>query len=189
MFEFTSRGGGGSGLAGGLAAVAVALAGCSGSYPNAVAFNSDLPEEAGDGIPGRSSQQLTARQQADSVAAMKQVADGQAVLHRPAAAPHGVRWAEIPRAVGWAGGQAGVEMTITGTYEDPDEYRFELLTIENWPAELVIVRGTGGRVYEVESAWVGRFPDAPEHVERANLLVSQFEARLRVLGARKKFNE
>ena len=64
-----------------------------------------------------------------------------------------------------------------------------MLTIENLPARLVIVQGTGDRVYEVQSVWVGRFPDEPRHVERAALLVSHFEARLRVLGGRKRFNE
>ncbi len=176
------------GVAGVLAVVLVALAGCAGSYPNAVAHNRDLPEEADDGVPGHSNQQLTGSQQAAAVKAMKAVAAGHTVVNRPAPAPEGVRWSEIPRAVKWACGQNGVEMTITYTFEVPDEYRFELLTIENWPARLVIVQGTGDRVYEVQSVWVGRFPDEPWHVERAALLVSHFEARLRVLGGRKKID-
>ena len=171
-----------------LVAVVVGLAGCSGSYPNAVAHNRDLAEEADNGVPGRSDQQLTGRQKSASLRAMKSVAAGHTVVNRPAAAPRGVRWSEIPRAVGWACGQAGVEMVVTNTFADPDEYQFELLTIENFPAELVIVQGTGNRVYEVESVWVGRFPEQPQHVERAALLVSHFEARLRVLGSRKQVN-
>ena len=169
-------------------ALVMDLGGCTGSYPKAVTHNRDLPEEADNGIPGRSDQQLTGRQQAASLKAMKGVSAGHTVVDRPAAAPLGVRWSEIPRAVGWACGQAGVEMTITDTFEDPDEYQFELRTIENWPAGLVIVQGTGDRVYEVESVWVGRFPDEPWQVERAALLVSHFEARLRVLGGRKQIN-
>ena len=94
----------------------------------------------------------------------------------------------IPGGVKWAGGENGVEMTITDTFEDPNGYQFEFRTSENWPAELVIVQGTGDRVYEVESVRVGRFPDEPWQVERAALLVSHFEARLRVLGSRKKIN-
>ena len=184
MFDFTRRYGPMIGLSG-LAGLLLALAGCGSTYPYVESFNRDLPEEADDGIPGSSRQHLTARQQAESVKAIKGVAAGHKVVHRPAPAALGVRWSEIPRAVKWAGGQAGVEMVITDTDETPDEYRFEMLTIEHWPAGLVIVRGQGDRVYEVESAWVGRFPEAPEHVARAALLVSHFEARLRVLGARK----
>ena len=52
----------------------------------------------------------------------------------------------------------------------------------------VVVRGDGDQVYAVQSVWVGRFPDESEHVARAALLVSHFEARLRVLGARKQIN-
>ena len=188
MFDFTRRPRTSQGVVGGLAAALVALAGCAGSYPNAVAHNRDLPEEADDGIPGRSNQQLTGGRQAASLKAMKAVAAGHTVVNPPGPAPRGVRWSEIPRAVGWASGQAGVEMTVTYTLELPDEYRFELLTIENWPGELVIVQGTGDRVYEVESVWLGRFPQEPWHVERAALLVSHFEARLLVLGARKQIN-
>ena len=133
-------------LIGGLLAIlAMALAGCS-SYPDAVTHNRDLPEEADDGVPGRSNQQLTARQRTAVLKAMKAVAVGHTVVNRPAPAPRGVRWSEIPRAVKWACGQNGVEMTITYTFEVPDEYRFELLTIENWPGGLVIVQGTGDRV-------------------------------------------
>ena len=121
------------GLAGLLAGFLLAPAGCSATYPDAIAFNRDLPEEADDGIPGRSSQHLTARQATDSLKAMKAVSAGHTVVDRPAPAPRGVRWSEIPRAVGWAGGRDGVELVITETYERPDEYRFELLTIENWP--------------------------------------------------------
>ncbi len=175
------------GVFSGLALVMV-LAGCSAGYPDAVTHNRDMPEEADNGIPGRSNQQLTGPQQAASLKAMKAVAAGHTVVNPPAPAPRGVRWSEIPLAVKWACGQAGVEMTITYTLEVPDEYRFELLTIENWPGELVIVGGTGNRVYEVESVWVGRFPQEPWQVERAALLVSHFEARLLVLGARKQIN-
>ncbi len=189
MFDFTRRWEAACGLMSGLGVVlAMALAGCSASYPNAVTHNRVLAEEAGDGVPGRSDQQLTASQQAAVMKAMKAVAAGHTVVNRPAPAPGGVRWSEIPRAVGWACGQEGVEMTITDTFEDPDEYQFQFITIENWPARLVIVQGTGDRVYEVASVWVGRFPDEPWHVERAALLVSHFEARLRVLGGRKKIN-
>ncbi len=188
MFDFTRRCRAAQGVLSGLAVIlAMALAGCS-SYPDAVTHNRDLPEEADDGVPGRSNQQLTARQQTAVLKAMKAVAVGHTVVNRPAPAPRGVRWSEIPRAVKWACGQNGVEMTITDTFEDPNEYQFEFRTIENWPAELVIVQGTGDRVYEVESVWVGRFPDEPWQVERAALLVSHFEARLRVLGGRKQIN-
>ncbi len=177
-----------SGLAAALVGLPMVLAGCSGTYPNAVAHNRDLAEEADNGIPGRSDQQLTGRQQAAALKAMKGVSAGHTVVNRPALAPGGIRWSEIPLAVTWASGQDGVEMTITDTFEDPDEFQFELLTIENLPARLVIVEGTGDRVYEVRSVSVGRFPDEPRHVERAALLVSHFEARLRVLGGRKKID-
>jgi hypothetical protein len=191
VFDFTRRDlaqGVFCGLVAALVVASLGLAGCSSSYPNAVAFNHDLAEEADNGVPGRSDQQLSGRQKSASLKAMKSVAAGHTVVNPPAPAPRGVRWSEIPRAVKWACGQAGVEMTITDTFADPDEYQFELLTIESCPAELVIVQGTGDRVYEVESVWVGRFPDQPQHVERAALLVSHFEAQLRVLGARKQVN-
>lgn len=171
------------------AALAGAGGGCARSYPNAVSFNQDLPEEATDGVPGRADQQLTPRQQDEALAAMRSVAAGHTVVDRPAPAPRGVRWSEIPRAVAWACGRAGVEMVVVATEQDPDEYRFDLLTIENWPGQLVIARGTGGSVYRVVSAQVGRFPDAPENAERAKLLVSKFEQRLKVLGARRQFND
>ena len=188
MFDFTRRPRTAQGVVSGLAAALVALAACAGSYPNAVAHNRDLPEEADNGVPGRSDQQLTGRQQTAALKAMKGVSAGHTVVNRPAPAPRGVRWSEIPLAVAWASGQDGVEMTITDTFEIPDEYQFEFRTIENWPARLVIVQGKDDRVYEVQSVWVGRFPSQPQHVERAALLVSHFEARLRVLGGRKQIN-
>ncbi len=184
VFHFTRR----YRVVGGLAGAILALAGCSWSYPPAVAFNRDLPEEADDGIPGRSNQHLTERQETESLKAMKAVSAGHTVVNRPEPAARGVRWSDVPGAVAWSGGRAEVELVITEMYETPNEYRFDLLTIENWPGELVVVRGTGDRVYEVQSVWVGRFRDEQEHVARAALLVSHFEARLRVLGARKRIN-
>ena len=190
MIDFTFGGtaSGGHTAAVGLA-MAVALTGCAASYPNAVEFNRVDASETDAAIPGRADQFLSPGQQAEVMRSFKSLAAGATVVDPPTRAPHGVRWSEVPRALGSACNEDGVEMAIVETHEDIYGYEFTLRTIEGWPARVVISHGCGGQVYEITEVSVGRFPDNPERVERGAALIKAFEARLRKLGARKKFNE
>lgn len=167
-----------------MGAVGAAVAGCgSTSRAPAVEYTVVLPEEAGDGVPGRADQVLSPAQRAEVIVAFDQITAGATVVNPPGPAPRGVRWSDIPNAVGSACNEAGVEMTVLRTHdEDDEEYRFDLLTIERWPGELVIRRGEGDEVYRVVSVSVGRFPEMPDCVDRGRKLVEAFEEKLRAMG-------
>lgn len=147
------------------------------------------PEEARSGVPGRADQELTPQERGEVLSAMRSVAAVKRAAERPEAAPHGVRWADIPLAVGNAVGGAGIEMTILETTTEPDRYVFRLETLEAWPGTLSIRRVEGPKVYEIEEVRVGEFPEYPAHVKRCERLVKEFEKQLRILGAQKWFNE
>jgi hypothetical protein len=53
----------------------------------------------------------------------------------------------------------------------------------------VIRRGEGEQVYEVTEVWVGRFPDDPDRVKRAEALVKAFKEHLERLGDQAWFND
>lgn len=171
-----------------LAALLVAL-GCQGEQPPSYRNNLMGPQEASLGVPGRADQELSSSERARVLASMRSVAEGQQPVNPPAKAPRGVRWSDIPKAVGAACNVGGVEMAVVRTSTEPDRYGFELKTIESWPAGLVIVRGDGDAVYEIGEVWVGRFPNQPDRKERAQKLVEAFEEKLKELGALRWFND
>ncbi len=179
-----------SGAVGAIAAVG-SVAGCgSASQTPAVGYSVVLPEEAQDGVPGRADDVLSPGQRVEVTLAFDQLAAGATVVNPPGPAPRGVRWSDIPQAVASACNEAGIEMAILRTHaKDDDEYRFDLLTIETWPGELVIRRGEGDEVYRVVSVSVGRFPQMPDRVERGQKLVEAFQEKLRALGKVPKINE
>ena len=179
-----------SGAMGAVGALA-ALGGCgSPSHVPAVEYTVVLPQEADDGVPGRADRVLDPAQRSAVILAFDQLTVGATVVNPPAPAPRGVRWSDIPNAVGAACNEAGVEMAVLTTHDDDDdEYRFDLLTIERWPGELVIRRGEGDEVYRVVSVSVGRFPEMPDRVERGRKLVEAFEVKLRAMGKIPAINE
>jgi hypothetical protein len=156
--------------------------------------------------PGEENQKLTltSRDQAKAVAAMQATTGRPENGDRPARAPAGVRWSDVPTAVGEACSDEGVEMTVirTTAYDaqgvelkwsqrggEPHEYVFTLRTVENWPGTLVIRQAPGAEVYEVAEASIGRFPDDPKRIERAEKLVKAFKRHLKRLGDQAWFND
>jgi hypothetical protein len=162
--------------------------GCAKKHPHAIESKRVLhPDE-----PPQTTT-LTGAQESEALSAM-QAGTGRPPrdAERPRRAPEGVRWSDIPRAVTSACDELGVEMAVIRMTEEPDRYEFELRTIEGWPAKLVIARGHGGGrggVYEITEVWVGRFPDEPARVSRAQALVKAFQKHLKRLGAQDWFND
>jgi hypothetical protein len=170
------------------AVAAVYGGGCAEKHPPAVTSNLVL-------APGEENQKaiLTGADQSEALAAM-QAGTGRPPrdARRPARAPQGVRWSDIPLAVSSACDELGVEMAVVRMTEEPDRFEFDLRTVEGWPAGLAIRRGDrGGRgeVYEITELWVGRFPDDPERVARGEALATAFRKHLKRLGAQDWFND
>jgi hypothetical protein len=141
--------------------------------------------------PGEENQKVTlsARDRAEAVATMQATTGRPESDDRPARAPRGVRWADVPLAVAEACDEEGVEMTVVRKLEDPDQFVFELRTVESWPGRLVVRRGQGAEVYQITEAWIGRFPDDPDRVQRAEALVRAFKEQLERLGGQAWFND
>ncbi len=163
--------------------------GCGGAKTASYKSNVVLPQEAGSGVPGTATQDLTAAQKARILAALESVDFGEVEPDPPGKAPLGVRWSDIPLALRNAANETGVEMVIVTTEVEPDRYVFNLKTIESWPGRLVIRRAGRGRVYEIEEVWIGRFPKEPQRVARSDKLVDAFEKELERLGALVWFND
>ncbi len=163
--------------------------GCGGTPPPAVQSNVVEPEEARSTVPGRADHVLTDRQRQEVLSAMRSVSAGKRATELPEAAPDGVRWTDIPLAVGFAVDQKGVEMTILEEISEPDRYVFRLETLEGWPGTLSIRRVEGPQVYEIEEVRAGLFPEYEPHVKRCEKLVKEFEKQLKVLGRQKVFSE
>jgi hypothetical protein len=169
-------------------AAAVTCPGCK-PLPPAVASNTIQ-------APGEEHQKklLTDQDRAEALAAMAEATGPMPPPppegpERPAPAPYGVRWSDIPLALYETGFAEGVELAVYRTTVTPDRYEFELRTVEGWPGELVIVRVEGDEVYRIEQASIGRFPDEPACVERADALVKELRLQLERLGAQPWFND
>ncbi len=163
--------------------------GCGGTPPPTVSSNVIEPEEAGAGVPGRADKELTEGERRKVLSAMRSVTAGERAVERPQAAPDGVRWTDIPLAVGLAVDEKGVEMTILETITEPDRYVFRLETLESLPGTLSIRRVEGPAVYEIEEVKVGLFPDYAPHVKRCERLVKEFQKQLKVLGKQRVFDD
>lgn len=98
----------------------------------------------------------------------------------------GLRWSDVPSALTHAVNRKGVEMAIVTTdrTEDGDQYTFNLRTIEDRQAVLVVRRTHDDRVYEVTRAEVGMFG---ADTARAEKLVKAFDDAMDRQGRRRGF--
>jgi hypothetical protein len=175
------------GLAGGLGpGLILLLAGCRGpSGPAAASIDRiDEEEQAWKRV-------LTPAEEAEATAAMRSVARGHTVVERPAPAPPaegGMRWSDLRAAV--AGACRDVEAAVVHVAERDDgaAYRFDIRTIEDWPAALTVERVPAPEVYRA-AATVGRFPDEPARRARAEALLAALAAHMKAFGAKRAFAE
>jgi hypothetical protein len=116
---------------------------------------------------------------------MLDAAGDRTVSERPRAAEFGVRWSDVQMALAEACYEEGVEMAVVSVQEHEWGYAFDLRTVEDRPAGLVVTRRPPPEVYHV-AAWVGRFRDDPE---RAARLIEAFDRQLRQFGAKPQFDE
>ena len=82
---------------------------------------------------------------------------------------------------------AEAEMAVLSTQrieEGKGGYRFALKTIEDWPAELVVMRTDDERIYEA-AATVGRFED---RLIRAERLLDALQRQMLAFGAKRRFD-
>lgn len=180
----SGRGRAPGGLLAAVLATGLGLCGCQQPEP-AVLSNQLLVE--GELDPRRV---LSASDEAEIHAAFRSVAEGRTAVDPPAPAPGGLRWSDVPAAVGAACDEKGIEMVVVKERKEDDGrlYRFELRTIEDWPGELVVRRVDGPDLYEAE-AWIGRFPEKPARIHRAEKLLAEIDKQMRRLGRQKWFNE
>lgn len=159
-------------------AILLATAGCE-RPPYAAASNLRLtPEEE------RARLVLDEEDQAAVLAAMQTAARGRGPGNPPATAPHGMRWSDVPQAV--AAACNDVEMAVVKMIDEEqgEVLRFRLLAAEGWPGEVVIRRLPPPNIYAAEAS-IGRFPDKPARVERADRLVAAIDRHLRAFGAKR----
>jgi hypothetical protein len=127
---------------------------------------------------------LDEQDQAAVLAALHGAAEGEGPGEPPAAAPHGIRWSDVPQAV--AAACNDVEMAVVETTEEEggDVLRFRLLAAEGWPGEVVIRRLPPPEMYGAEAS-IGRFPDKPARRERAQRLIQAVDRYLKAFGAKR----
>ncbi len=128
---------------------------------------------------------LTQADQTEVLAALRSITQDRALVNRPRPAPGGIRWSDVPLAAEWAVGEVGVEMAIVNTVRHNDGYTFQLKTVEDRPAELIVRRRLDQRVYDA-TATVGRFAD--DH-QRADALLRAFDRMMRAFGRKRGFND
>lgn len=99
----------------------------------------------------------------------------------PTAAPHGVRWSDVPNAVADAAGAC--DLAVVRREETPSGYRFTLVSNRDEPATLEVTRGNApGDISATAS--VGSFAQRPEEAKR---LVEEFDRFLRAYGRKPGF--
>jgi hypothetical protein len=127
---------------------------------------------------------ISEEDQAAVLAAMQTAAEGQGPGDPPAPAPHGMRWSDAPRAV--AAACNDLEMAVVEVVEEEggDVLRFRLLAAEGWPGEVVLRRLPPPDICAAEAS-IGRFPDQPARVERADRLLAAIDRHLKALGAKR----
>ncbi len=175
-----------------LALAAVLMAGCG--HPPAVLSTKviapDEPAEWHELTPPGQWRELTPAERSAALEAMHALAAGAAPKDPPAPAPgkRKVRWLDVEPAAEAA--LAEIEATYTAKHFDPgnDTWRFDIVTVEASPGELIVRRVDGEGIYEAR-AWIGRFPDRPEHRERAEKLLAAFDEQMKKLGAIPWFND
>jgi hypothetical protein len=149
------------------------LSGC-GTEPYAAQSNQVLtPDEA------RYRQVLNASEQGRLESAFEELAQNHVAVDPPR--PRGLRWADVPAAVSQACGEA--EMAVVNVAEFQWGYRYTLLTVEDYPATLMVRKTNDAKVYAAE-ATVGRFDD---HPDRAATLLNALDESMVVLGKKRSF--
>jgi hypothetical protein len=156
---------------------------CGCARPPAVCSNQVLePAEAG------SWRTLTAGEQRQNLAAMRETVEGLPPGARPAPAPQKVRWSDVEGAATAALDDVEAASVCTERSPDGRTIRFLLRTVEDWPGELVVTRVDDGRVYEAR-AWIGLFPAMPQRLDRRDALLEAFARRMEELGRLPWFND
>jgi hypothetical protein len=145
---------------------------------------------------------LSAADQAEILAAFRSIARDRTPVNPPAPAPGGLRWSDVQQAAAWAVAEDGVEMAIVQTLRHDETgmvinekvrvaerliwgYTFQLKTIEDRPAQLVVRRRDDRSVYEA-SVTVGRFGD---DYQRAEKLRTAFDSMMHAFGRKRGFND
>ena len=129
---------------------------------------------------GGAVQQLTPTQETAVLDAMREgtrVGDPEI----PTPARYGVRWSDVHQAAIWAASEC--DMAILRREETADGYRFELLTVRDEPAELLVHRAEPPTIFTA-SATVGSFGQRPKDAER---LVKEFGRFMRAFGKKPGF--
>jgi len=145
---------------------------------------------------------LSAADQAEILAAFQSIAQGRTPVNPPRPAPGGLRWSDVQPAAAWAVAEPGVEMAIVQTLRHDKNgmvinetarfgasliwgYTFQLKTVEDRPAQLIVRRRDDPSVYET-TATVGRFFD---DYQRAEKLRAAFDHMMRAFGRKRGFND
>ncbi|MHC5001891.1 MAG: hypothetical protein ACYTJ0_02095 [Planctomycetota bacterium] len=100
-------------------------------------------------------------------------------VRRPAPAPRGIRWEDLPAAVAAACGE--VQMAVVRDEPVEGGLRFELRTVDDRPGELTVVATEAAPYYRAE-ATVGRFRDQDRW---ADALLAELDRQWRAFGRKK----
>lgn len=126
---------------------------------------------------------LSPAEQDRALAEMRAVAGYHEPVGPPRPAPHGLRFEDVPAAVGIACG--ATETAIFGRESGDDRHVFLLRDIRDRPGRLVVVRRDDRRVYDAEIT-IGRFGGAVMEERR---FLRELETAMRGLGKKRRFEE
>ena len=144
--------------------------GCS-APPYAASTNSVLvPEDL------HKKKTLTAAEQSQLRAAFDELAVGHKPVNSYDKSSGKLRWSDVPNAVAFACDDA--EMGIVRTVKRDWGYEFQLRTIEDYPAQLIVKRTHDDRVYKA-TAVVGHFED---HQDRAAALIKALDKQMKAFA-------
>lgn len=131
---------------------------------------------------------LTPEQEATIRSTFREVGAGHEPGARPGVPASGWRWSDVEEAARLAA--VAVEAAVVRSQTFMDEagrpaWRFEVMTIEDWPGELIITQFDANDPNGVRAmATIGLYRD---RAERAKRLVAAFHERLRALGKVARF--
>ena len=162
----------------------VVLPGCSSPEPMTAESNLRLTDEE-----AKIRWTIDRRDHGQILKAMRSVAPDHRPAERPAPAPHGVRWGDVPAAAFYAAQEA--EMAIIRTEPEVDaandevrRFTFTLRTIDDRPATLVVERKPEPDIF-VATATCGRFGDQEAWAAR---LVEAFEKKMIAFGRKREWD-
>jgi hypothetical protein len=118
----------------------------------------------------------------EAKAAMRAAFEGTPV-ERPTQAADGVRWSDVPAAAYW--GALEVEMAIVRSAETPEGLRFELVTVREEPATLLVERVDAPERIRA-TATVGTFG---QRTDDARALEVAFRTALEAFGRKPSFGK